>query len=259
MGRNNNGVSPDNQTPGLLSGYEGFLEGYQQGQIQKLRGDAQNAHANGYDRGYEEGERAGYDKGWDDGINRGNRELMKADGYIKGYLADKERLQQTVNAQAQQIEQLLAHIANLEKAGLQHDGSTHAIHQTSLPQMVRELREENEAKSNECAERAWQSNRTTTVLKAMRNTLMTLTSDKESSRTAEIEHLFCEHYKKELSIGLEKGYLLVPLEEDAVFASTMPSTHQFLTSVLQSENERIELKRANKQYDDDGDWVPSGS
>jgi flagellar biosynthesis/type III secretory pathway protein FliH len=229
----------------------------------------------GYNQGFNDGQQSGYDKGWNDGIDRGNRELLKADGYIKGHIADKERLQQTVNEQAGRIAQLLAHIATLEGTIDRKDDSMRVIQNSPLPQMARELQAENEqlrvhvqalqtdndTKAQECVERAWQANRAAAVINAMRNTLEALTSDKNSERSKEIEDVLCEEYKKEIATGLEQGYLQEPLENDAIFAKTMPATHRFLTSMLQSVNERIELERVGQQngLDDDGNWVPDGS
>lgn len=265
------GVSSSSDN-GLLSGYQGYIDAAVVGIGQEqARRKGQTAGFNqGYHQGFDEGQRAGYDNGWNDGIERGNRELLKADGYIKGHIADKEQLQQTVHEQAQQIAQLMAHIAALEATVGRKDDAMRVIQDSPLPQMARALQAENEqlrsqvqalqadneAKDQDCVEKAWQANRAATVLNAMRNTLEALTVDKESDRTKEIEHLFCEHYKKEIATGLEKGYLREPLEEDAIFASTMPATHRFLTSVLQSVNERIELERL---HHDDGNWVPDGS
>lgn len=267
------GISPRSNSDGLLSGYQSFLDAGREG-VAHQQGRQQGT-AEGYDQGFNDGQQAGYDNGWNDGIERGNRELLKADGYIQGHIADKESLQQTVNDQAQQITQLLAHIASLEGAIGRKDDAMRGIKDSQLPQMARELQAENEqlrsqvqalqadndSKAQECVEKAWQANRSATVLNAMRNTLEALTTDKASERTQEIEHLFCEHYKKEIATGLEKGYLREPLEEDAIFAKTMPATHRFLTSVLQSVNERIELERVGQHvgHDDDGNWVPDGS
>lgn len=173
------------------------------GAARDVRQARQQGTAEGYNQGFDDGQQSGYDMGWNDGIERGNRELMKADDYIKGYLADKERLQA-------ENERLLA--------------------------QVQALQADNEVKAQECIERAWQTNRVAAVLNAMRSTLESLTADKESSHTAEIERLFLEQYKEQVATGLEKGYLRTPLEDDAIFIQTMPSMHRFLTSILQSVN-----------------------
>lgn len=242
---------------GLLSGYQAYIESANASAAQALaRKEGQSAGYNhGYHQGFNEGQRAAYDNGWNDGIERGNRELLKADGYIKGHIADKEHLQQTVNEQAQEIAQLLAHIASLEAVVGRKDDAMRVIQDSPLPQMARELQAENEqlrsqmqtlqadndAKAQERVENAWQANRAATVLNAMRDTLEALTADKHSERSQEIEHLFCENYEKEVATGLEKGYLREPLEGDAIFASTMPATHHFLISILQTVKDRIGL------------------
>lgn len=250
------GVSSNNEG-GLLSGYKAYIdaENARLGEENARRNGQKTGFDQGYRQGFNEGQQAGYDNGWNDGIERGNKELWKADGYIKGHIADKERLQQTVNDQAQQIAQLLANVASLEAVLGRKDDAMRVIQDSQLPQMARELQAENEqlrsqvqalqadneAKDKDCVEKAWQANRAATVLNAMRNTLEVLTADKKSDRTKEIEHLFCEQYKKEIATGLEKGYLREPLEEDAVFASTMPATHRFLISILQAVKDRIGL------------------
>jgi len=252
-----------------------YFRALQAGAAHQAKQARHEGAAEGYVEGFNNGQHAGYDKGWNDGIERGNRELMKADGYIKSHIADKERLQLTVNEQAQQIGQLMAHIAAMEESIGRQDDAMRVVQDSPLPQMARELKAENdqlrvqvqslcadnEAKAQECAESAWQANRATTVINAMRNTLEAMTVDGQSERTQEIEHLLWEHYKKEMAISLEGGYLRQPLEEDEIFAKTMPSTHRFLTSILQSVNERIELERVNQQSsgDDDANWVPDGS
>lgn len=272
MGLVNNGVSPNsNPETSLLSGYNAFLKGWHEGNgIKALQGRGQDM-PEVYGHGFNDGQQSGYDKGWNDGIERGNHELMKADGYIKSHIADKDRLQQTVDEQARQIQQLMAHIAALEDSINRKDDAMRVIQDSPLPRMARELQAENEqlraqvqalqadneAKTQECTERTWRTNRATTVLNAMRSTLEALTADKDSSQTAEIEHLFCEHYKREVASGLEKGYLREPLEDDAIFAKTMPATHRFLTSILQAVNERIEIDHVG--HHDDGNWVPDGS
>ncbi|MEW9572887.1 hypothetical protein ABQJ54_14105 [Rhodanobacter sp. Si-c] len=249
---------------GLLSGYEAYLEGWKEGEAIRLREDLQRANqraGSAYDQGFSDGQQDGYLLGWNDGIGRGNRELFKMDGYMKAHIADKERLQQTVNEQAQQIAQLVAHVVALEGAIGRKDDAMRAIQDSSLPQLARELKAANDqlreqmqalqadgaAKAQECSENVLRVNRAATALNAMRQTLEDLTADKDSERTAEIEHLFCEHYKKEVATGLEKGCLRRPLEEDAIAAQSMPSTHRFLTSVLHSVNERIEMERHNRK------------
>lgn len=235
---------------GLLSGYEA----YQVAETARLQSEnARRAgQAAGYKQGYEEGfnngQQSGYDKGWSDGIERGNKELWKADGYIKEHIADKECLQQTVNEQAQQIAQLLAHIATLEGNIDCKDDAMRVIQNSSLPQMARELNAENEQLREQVqvlqadnAENTKKVNRAAVMVNSMRNTLTILTADRESERTREGEYIFCEQYKKEVARGLEMGVLSEALEDDKTFATTMPSTHRFLTSILQSVNERISL------------------
>ncbi len=258
---------------GLLSGYGAFLEAAAASQAERyarINGHAEGLQQ-GYDQGFGEGQRSGYDQGWADGINRGNRELMKMDGYMKVHIADKERLQQTVNEQAQQIAQLMARIEAMDGAIGQKDDAMRVIQDSQLPQMARELKAENDqlraqvetlqthgkAKAQECTDKALQVNRVTTVLNAMRKTLEALTADKASERTVYIEHLFCENFKKEVATGLEKGCLREPLELDALFAKTMPATHRFVMSILQSVNERIELDQ--RDHDADPNWVPDGA
>lgn len=262
---------PANQTNGDYYSSPEYFRAVRLGAVHDANKARLEGRADGYDNGYDNGLQVGYDNGYNDAIERGNRELLKADGYIRAHIADKERLQQQVNEQAHKINQLLEHIAALEATMGRKDEAMRAIQDSPLPQMARELQAhndqlraqvqalqaDNEAKAQECIERTWQTNRAATVLNAMRSTLESLTADKESSQTAAIEQLFCEHYKKEVATGLEKGYLRAPLEDDAVFAKTMPSTHRFLTSILQSVNERIEIDNAG--HHDDGSWVPDGS
>lgn len=257
---------------GLLSGYEAYLEGWKEGEAIRLRKELQQANqqaGNAYNQGFSDGQQDGYLLGWNDGIGRGNRELFKMDGYMKAHITEKERLQQVVNEQARQTTRLVAHIGALEDTIGRKDDAMRVIQDSPLPQMARELKAENDqlrehmqalqadnaAKAQECAESVMRVNRAATVLNAMRYTLEDLTADKDSERTAEIEHLFCEHYKKEVATGLERGCLRKPLEEDAIFAESMPSTHRFLMSIQHSVNERTEVERHNS----DGDWVPDGS
>jgi flagellar biosynthesis/type III secretory pathway protein FliH len=93
-----------------------YLRAVKLGTARDVRQARQQGTSEGYNQGFDDGQQSGYDMGWNDGIERGNRELMKADGYIKGYLADNERLQQNANEQMQQIAQLLAHVEALEDA-----------------------------------------------------------------------------------------------------------------------------------------------
>ncbi|MFA6230939.1 MAG: hypothetical protein WC617_12335 [Rhodanobacter sp.] len=258
-----------NSSSSSQSGYEAYqIAETARLQSENARRAGQAAGYNqGYDAGFNDGQQTGYDKGWGDGIERGNKELWKADGYIKAHIADKERLQQTVNEQAQQIAQLLAHIATLEGNIDRKDEAMRVIQNSSLPEMARGLKAENEQLREQVqilqadsTENTRKVNRAAVMVNSMRNTLTILTADRESERTREVEYIFCEQYKKEMARGLEMGVLSEALEDDQTFASTMPSTHRFLTAILQSVNERIELDRVGQhQTTDDSDWVPDGS
>jgi hypothetical protein len=269
-----NGIPGNNKSNDFYESAE-FNFALQQTAAHQTKQARQQGVAEGYDQGFANGQQVGYDKGWNDGIERGNRELLKADGYIRGHVADKERLQQTVSEQAQQIAQFRAHIAALEATIDRKDNAMRILQQSQLPDIARELQAENEQlqvqiqalqedndiKTRECTESAKKVNRAAVMVNSMRNTLTVLTADRESERTHEIEHVFCEEYQKEVARGLKLGVLSESLEDDQTFASTMPATHRFLTAILQSVNERIELERVGQQsdMDDDGNWVPDGS
>jgi hypothetical protein len=227
-----------------------------------------NGREDGYQDGYSAGHADGHAQGWQEGIDRGNVEISKQMAYTRAHIADKESLQREVEELKRTVAQLHAQIAQMKQpqAGQVAQSPLPAIadelraHNEQLRAQVQAISEKFEAKNAEFIESTWQLNRATAMANAMRNTLTVLMADKQSERTHDIERTFCEEYKKEVARGIEKGSLQLPLDEDAVFARTMPATHRFLTSILESVGERIELERTAQRQaaEDDGNWVPDG-